>query len=140
MPDIRHLLTINAPKEKVYRAITHQDGLAGWWTKQTKAKPETGSIAEFRFGDRYFNQMRITRLEPNSAVAWECIQGDKEWIGTRFLFELEESEGKTIMRFAHTDWNEDTDMYALCNYHWGRYMTSLKQYCETGKGTPYTGE
>lgn len=30
MPDIRHLVTIDAPPETVYRAVTEQVGLAGW--------------------------------------------------------------------------------------------------------------
>lgn len=139
MADIRHLLTINAPVSKVYKAITDQEGLANWWTKETKAEPTVGSIAEFRFGERYLNRMRITSLVPDKKVTWECIQGDREWVGTRFVFDLEEREGKTLARFAHTDWDEATDFYALCNYHWGQYMVSLKNYCETGKGTPYQG-
>ncbi|UCG62075.1 MAG: SRPBCC domain-containing protein [Candidatus Zixiibacteriota bacterium] len=137
MPDIKHLLTIEAPASKVYKAITDEKGLAGWWTEETKAEPTVGSIAEFRFGERYLNRMRITDLVPHKKVTWECIEGDKEWIGTRFVFDLEEREGKTVTRFAHADWRADTDLYALCNYHWGRYMVSLKNYCETGKGAPY---
>ncbi len=139
MADIRHLFTINAPASKVYKAITDQEGLANWWTKETKAEPTVGSIAEFRFGERYLNRMRITSLVPDKKVTWECIQGDREWVGTRFVFDLEEREGKTLVRFAHTNWNEATDFYARCNYHWGHYMVSLKNYCETGKGTPYQG-
>ena len=140
MPDIKHQLTINAPVGQVYRAITDQDGLAGWWTEQAVAKPTVGSIAEFRFGDRYLNRMRITALVTDKKVTWECIQGDREWIGNRFVFDLEECEGKTLTRFAHTDWSEASDFYAACNYHWGRYMSSLKKYCETGKGSPFRSE
>lgn len=140
MTEIKHLVTINAPAEAVYRAITDQEGLAGWWTEQTRAEPKVGSIAEFAFGEKYLNRMKITGLVPDKKVTWECIHGDKEWIGTRFVFDLEERDGKTVTRFAHTNWNEATDLYALCNYHWGRYMTSLKSYCETGKGTPFQAE
>ena len=137
MAEIKFLLTIRAPSEVVYKAITEQNGLAGWWTLDTIAEPVVGSIAEFRFGDIYHNKMRILRLVANKEAEWECIQGDKEWIDTRFIFDLEDKGDFTVLRFAHTHWQKTTDFYASCNYHWGRYMVSRKDYCETGKGDPF---
>ena len=32
----------------------------------------------------------------------------------------------------------EQDGLATCNYHWGFYMRSLKSYCETGKGQPFS--
>ena len=137
MADIKHLLTIMSPPERVYRAITEQAGLASWWTKETKAKTEIGSVAEFKFGDRYHNKMRIARLEPYRRVSWECLEGDAEWIGTTFTFELDPLSDGTRLRFTHGNWREATDFFASCNYNWGYYMRSLKSYCETGDGTPF---
>jgi uncharacterized protein YndB with AHSA1/START domain len=34
MPNIKHMLTIQAPAEKVYRAVTPREGVAGWWTDE----------------------------------------------------------------------------------------------------------
>lgn len=96
-----------------------------------------GGFAEFKFGDRYHNKMNIVKLIPNKIVEWECIEGDNEWIGTNFVFDLEEKDGDTILRFTHDNWKEETDFFASCNYHWGYYMQSLKQYCESGSGTPF---
>ncbi len=45
--------------------------------------------------------MLITNLESNKKVDWECVQGDKEWVGTQFSFDLEQKEDHTILRFAH---------------------------------------
>ncbi len=137
MPDIRHYLEINAPAPRVYVAVTEQKGLAGWWTQDTVAQPEVDTIAEFRFGARYHNKMKIVRLDPDSKVEWECLEGDTEWVGTRFVFDLEERDGITILRFAQNGWREATDFYAICNFTWAQYMLSLKSYCETGKGAPF---
>ena len=137
MPDIVHLVTINADTLAVYRAITEQKGLSNWWTRDTIAKPEINSIAEFKFGKKYHNKMRITELIPNKKVTWKCEQADPEWVGTTLVFDLKDIGDQTILRFAHKNWKETTDFFANCNYHWGWYMTSLKNYCETGKGTPY---
>ena len=140
MPSIKHYLLINAQPEKVYSAITKTGGLKGWWTVEAKTDEKVGGTAEFIFGDRYFNKMKITNLEPDKKLEWECLEGDKEWIGTTFLFDLEEKDESTILRFSHNNWKEDTDFFASCNYNWGYYLKSLKQYCETGKGTPFSEE
>jgi uncharacterized protein YndB with AHSA1/START domain len=137
MAEIKHLLVIQAPAKKVYQAITEEEGLGSWWTEEVYAKPEVNSIAEFIFGDAYHDKMKIINLESNKKLEWECFQGDKEWIGTNILFELEENSNKTTLRFTHGNWKKVTDFYANCNYHWGCYMTSLKNYCETGKGQPF---
>ena len=137
MSSIKHYLIINAQPEKVYNAITKTVGLKSWWTVEAKAEERVSGTAEFIFGERYHNKMRIINLQDNKIVEWECLEGDKEWIGTTFLFDIEEKDGSTILRFSHNNWREETDFFAWCNFNWGYYMNSLKQYCETGEGTPF---
>jgi len=137
MAEIKHLIVINAPAAVVYRALTEQRGLAGWWTVQTVATPVVGSIAQFRFGDRYHDEMRIVRLDEAKRVEWVCVADDKEWVDTTFVFDLDEAEGVTTVRFCHGNWRTATDFFASCNTHWGHYMMSLKNYCETGVGEPF---
>ncbi len=137
MANIKHYLIIKAPAEKVYEAITSQQGLRDWWTTGTDAKPKIGYINHFKFGKEYFNKMKIVNLESPNEVLWECIDGDKEWLGTNISFELIKNDESTTLRFSHTNWADETDFFASCTYHWGRYMESLKLLCETGKGTPY---
>lgn len=138
MADLRHYLIINAPVSLVYSAITSQNGLSRWWTDDVKAEPVDDSVAEFNFGEKFQNRMRIMDLQPNRRVEWLVEQGDKEWIGTRIVFRLKAEEGKTHLRFSHLNWLEVTDFFASCNYQWGYYLRSLKLLCETGEGTPFT--
>ncbi len=137
MPAIKHYLVIKAPVEKVYQAILTTEGLRGWWTDDAHAEEKVGGIAEFNFDEAYHNEMRITKLKKNKLIEWECIEGDREWIGTYFRFEFESRNKDTILRFTHGDWREETDFFASCNYHWGYYMASIKKYNETGEGTPF---
>ncbi|RKY94615.1 MAG: SRPBCC domain-containing protein [Ignavibacteriae bacterium] len=137
MPGIKHYLLIKALPEKVYKALTSTEGLKGWWTLEAKTDEKVGGVAEFIFGDRYHNKMKIVELVQNKKVEWECIKGDKEWIGTNFVFSLDEKDGDIILRFTHRNWKEETDFFASCNYNWGYYLQSLKLYCETGRGTPF---
>lgn len=158
MPNIHHELIIGVPAEKVYNAITSREGLAGWWTPETTAKAEVGSIARFPFGDTYFKEMKITALKPFEYVKWVCIAGADEWIGTTLSFELEASDKRmmlkshpetgdqvrqnnsndvTLLVLQHDGWKEESSMYAECNYTWGQFLRSLKLYCETGEGRPW---
>ena len=74
--DIRHLVTIDAPADVVYRAVIQQEGLSGWWTEEALAEAKVGGVLEFKFGDEYHNKMRITQLVPDKRVEWECCEGD----------------------------------------------------------------
>lgn len=135
MENIKINLTIKATPEEVYNAISTEQGLASWWAKQTKAKPEVGFINIFRFGD-FINKIKVTELIPNEKVQWECIDSIEEWIGTYISFELEAKPEKTLVRFTHGDWKQVTDLFAGCTYDWARFLSSLKSLCETGTGTP----
>lgn len=137
MATIKHYLKINTSVDRLYKALTKQNGLANWWTVQVIAQPVVNSIAEFIFGERYHNKMRILTLIKNKRVEWECLEGDKEWVGTRFCFDLEPQENYVYLRFEHSGWRTEGDFYASCNYFWGTYMTSLKNYCENGTGSPF---
>jgi len=162
MPNIRHEILIGASAEKVYEAITSQEGLSAWWTPGTKAEHEDNSIARFRFGPEYFKEMKITELKPSLRVKWVCIAGAEEWIGTTIFFELQSGDRKTLLDshpelqdqlqqqldggkttlviFHHDDWKDYTSMFAECNYTWARFLRSLKLLCETGKGRPWPNQ
>ena len=140
MAAIKHLLVIKSSSKKIYSAITTKEGVANWWTEETEIGNKVGEINIFDFGDRYHNEMKILRLIPNKKAEWECLEGDKEWIGTKLIFEIEEKDSSSVLRFTHGNWREETDFFASCNYHWGYYMRSLKLYCETGKGNPFQNE
>lgn len=123
--------------KKVYDAITLEQGLEGWWTTDATAKPEIGHINHFKFGPEYFNKMKVLDLKPTTFVAWECVDGNREWIGTKLTFELEDRDGATFLKFSHLNWKAESEFFGFCNHHWGRYLDSLKSLCETGKGRPF---
>ena len=56
MADILHRIKIKAPPERVYEALTTEQGLADWWTKDVKIRID--SIAEFGFN----NHSLVTRM------------------------------------------------------------------------------
>ena len=133
---ICHRFLIESPVEKVFEALTTQKGLAGWWTQNTIAKPEIGSILRFSFSPDYFKEMKVVELEPYSRIKWYCIQGFEEWIGTSLTFELEPHSKGCILFFHHSGWKDYSSGFATCSFDWAMFFRSLKRLCETGTGIP----
>jgi len=140
MPDILHEVTIQGAPDKIYEAITQQNGLRGWWTTQATAQPAVGSVSEFKFyGGQVAMQFKVDALEPAHRVAWSALSGVPDWLGTHVTFDLTPVENGTKLLFGHRDFASYDGSYAMTNFNWGWYLISLKRYIETGKGEPHTG-
>ncbi|WP_423147319.1 SRPBCC family protein [Rubrolithibacter danxiaensis] len=137
LKSICHRLLIETPVETVYGALSTREGLAGWWTPETTAKSEVGSVSRFAFGPDYFKEMKVEELKAYSRVKWLCLKAQEEWIGTTITFELEPHKKGCIMLFHHDGWKEYTPEFSGCSYAWALFLRSLKLLCETGKGRPY---
>ena len=138
MLEILHTLRIEDKPSKVYRAITDQNGLRGWWTRFTMAEPTVGYVNEFGFGGAFKFEMRIDDLIPDEFVQWTCLSGHEEWVNTVLTFGLEKLPEKqgTLVKFAHEGWVSSDGVFPNCSYDWAQYLRSLKMYVEQGKGTP----
>ncbi len=137
---IKQLYHINAPKQQVFEAITTLKGLSNWWTTQVSGSTETGGEVQFNFGDFMGPAMTVTEQIPNEKLVWQCSKDDHGWQGNTFTFSLDENDGKTRIRFSHDGWEEQDDFYASCCFSWSRYLESLRQYCQTGKGEAFGSE
>lgn len=137
MPNIHHKLKIGASAQEIYNAITTEEGLSGWWTTNTIAKPELNSTARFTFESTYFKEMKITGLTPLKSVKWLCINGYESWVGTTISFEIQPGDNGCVLSFQHNGWKEYSEGFAVCTYDWAMFLRSLKLLCETGKGLPW---
>jgi uncharacterized protein YndB with AHSA1/START domain len=137
MYSIKHLFHINAPRSEVYKAIASVEGLQNWWTVQTSGDVSVGGVLQFRFASHGGPDMKVTEARPGEKVSWECIESTHGWTGTTIAFLLDENEGKTRVRFSHNGWKEQDDNYAAGSFSWARYMESLRQYCQSGKGEAF---
>ena len=64
MSNIRHLLTIKAPAEKIFKAITTEVGLSNWWTTAVQATPKEGAELEFGFDRGYSKKFEVKDIMP----------------------------------------------------------------------------
>jgi uncharacterized protein YndB with AHSA1/START domain len=52
MSEIRHLISIEAPPQKVYALLATSAGLASWWTADSNADAAVGGKATFGFDNK----------------------------------------------------------------------------------------
>jgi uncharacterized protein YndB with AHSA1/START domain len=137
MPDILHRIGIKTPNpERTYAALTTVDGLAAWWTGDTRGSGDTGGKLEFRFPPVGGFDMEVLTATPPDHVQWRVVDGPAEWIGTTIDWRLRQDGEYTIVLFKHEGWREPVEFMHHCSTKWGSYLMSLKSLLETGQGAP----
>jgi uncharacterized protein YndB with AHSA1/START domain len=140
MADILHRVGIKSSSADVYKALTARDGLAAWWTNNTKGESKVGGVVDFRFAAAGAEiggfGMKVLELDPAKRVLWQVVDGPAEWIGTKISFDLKQSGDYAIVLFKHQGWREAVEFMHHCSTKWAIYLMSLKSLVETGKGTP----
>ena len=137
MPDILHRVGIRSTPAAAYKALATRDGLAGWWTTDTKGDPKVGGVIQFRFGEHGGFDMKVLELDPGKRVLWQVVDGPAEWIGTKVGFDLKQEKDYTIVLFKHQGWKEPIEFMHHCSTKWAVFLLSLKSLVEAGKGEPF---
>ncbi|MGH1436187.1 MAG: SRPBCC family protein [Lewinella sp.] len=133
MPSIHHLLTINAPAERVFEAITTPDGLCSWWTTKAAGQPSLDAEYQFFFSKDYDWRAKVVEVTPPSQISWQMTNADTDWTPTQLHFQLTEGEdGMTTVRFAHTSWEKINDHFRRTSFCWATYLETLRKVLEKG--------
>lgn len=127
------------PREQVFKALTTQEGLAGWWsTLVSSVESEVGGKVRVPVaGGTQTYVLRVESLVPYRYIEWHALEGADEWKDTTLRFHLEEVDHHTVVRFCHEGWQNETPFFAMCNSEWGHLLyDSLPRYLARGKGFP----
>jgi hypothetical protein len=129
MPDIKHMISIEAEPQIVYPLVATAEGFSRWWAADVTQDKTNGNVD---LG--FFKRTTVYGLKPIQLVApgqahWLCHTG-KEWSGTRLLFDLAPSGKNTLLRFTHADWQTETDYFISCTTTWGELMFRIKSAAE----------
>jgi uncharacterized protein YndB with AHSA1/START domain len=150
--DFQMQLSLPVSTEKIYKAISTEEGVRQWWTQFANISNEEGSIAEFRFPKAgFYVKAKIQSLEPYQLVEWKVFDSMhpvasgfnnlRDWEGTLIRFEIKYvSDEESVLNFTHFGLNEELECFQVCERGWTSYLTSLKHLLLHGYGNPYTGE
>lgn len=139
MKEIRHFLRIRVKPDVVFRALTTEEGIKGWWTEEAERKEGVWQVS---FMGEHYSELKVVEEAIDRKVVWEGLMDDP-WKKTRIGFDFEaEGDNTTIMRLCHSGFPDDTDLEMIdnMNYNWGRFMFGLKTFCETGRAWPVVGK
>jgi len=138
-------LRVQAPPRKLYEAVSTVQGLKGWWCHNTVEK--NGDIT-VRFSGENFQTLRLMDPTPDKKVIWEWtaqyfpVEGTTqtdEWVGTRVAFDIQANpDGSSTLSFTHIGLTPQLVCYEKCNAGWNYFLESLRAFCETDRGTPYS--
>ena len=137
MSDILHRVGIKSSANDTYRALTTRQGLAGWWTTDTRGSCDLGGVIEFHFGTRGRVDMKVLELDSDKRVVWQVVDGPADWIGSKVSFELKQEGEQTTVLFKHQGWSEQSEFMHHCSTKWASFLMSMKAHIESGKGAPF---
>ena len=101
-PIVKEVL-LNAPVERVWKAITDKEDMKQWYFDIEGFKPEIGS--EFRFygekdGRKFLHLCRVTKVEVNKKLSYTWMY-EEHPVETLVHFELFPEGNKTRLRLTH---------------------------------------
>ncbi|MFN8646448.1 MAG: SRPBCC domain-containing protein [Gemmatimonadales bacterium] len=137
MPEILHDFPVFATPERVFAALSDPAGLDAWWSLRASGTPGPGEHYALDFGPGYAWAGVVVAYDPPRALAWEMVEADDDWRGTRVGFELAAIEGGTHVAFAHTGWPAANAHFRTSSFCWAMYLRLFKRYVEAGEVVPY---
>lgn len=100
LPEIRQTIVLNAPIEKVWKAVATSEGIAAWWMP-SDFEPTLGRSFTLHAGAFGDSPCKVTELDPPHRVGFDWA---KDW---HVVFELKELDGKTEFTVIHSGWDAD---------------------------------
>ena len=127
---------INAKPAEVLTALTTTDGFRHWWTDDAEVGRDIGAPAIFRFGTIEVTFL-IDRIDRHG-IEMTCVDHKNypEWLDTHLAFRVTPDGEGAYVDMLHDGFRDKNGCYAQCVERWNHYLTSLRAYCETGRGTP----
>jgi uncharacterized protein YndB with AHSA1/START domain len=136
MEAIEHTIEIDAPRERIFEALTDADELVRWFPSGAESDPRTGGAFEYRFefpadperDHTYSGAYHEVRDGEHVSYPWKGGLGE-----TRVDVTLEPAGETTVARLVHAGWGEGAAWEQSRQLHedgWGFFLGNLKAYVE----------
>jgi Activator of Hsp90 ATPase homolog 1-like protein len=132
------VIRINGAPDAVYDAITTASGLTGWWTR-TAGQGETGGALQFFMNTPEPLLIHVDQATRPSSVEWTVTDCPllTDWVGTRPVFSITPiGDDESEVHFQHVGLTSELECIDMCSRSWDHFMLSLRDYIETGVGSP----
>ena len=137
--DYQTTIRVKASPDALFDALTTVTGLAAWWNPAT-GSGETGGELRFIMNAPEPLVIHVDEATRPTSVRWTVTDCPflPDWIGTRPTFTITPVDGDTSeLHFRHQGLSEELECIDMCTRSWDHYMTSLRDYLEVGRGSPF---
>lgn len=144
----KKFIDVTADPVTAFDALTK--GVGHWWTRPDTPLIRVGDRAKFTFppGKSYWT-FELSGVDHPSCVEWTCVDAlhihegqpkeiETEWLGTKVVWGITELRGGSKIEMEHIGLTPELLCYDICQAGWDMFfLGSLKQYLNTGQGTPH---
>lgn len=145
MENYLETLSLKASANQVFEALTQQ--IPSWWTLAYRGSAiAPGDEFKVGFGDNVSKTMEVVVADP-SQVIWLVkqaiidvpeITNKSEWEGTTINWAIDNNGDRTWLILEHFGLNQNLECFDICCAGWRQFTQSLKDFVETGTGSPYS--
>lgn len=135
------ILVTQSPMD-VFNSINN---VRSWWSEGIVGNSrKLNDEFIFEVKDVHYSTLKLTGVIPGKKVVWlvtdsklNFIKDEKEWTGTRIIFDIAEAGENTKLVFTHEGLLPESECYHACSPAWTEYIQhSLFNLITTGKGDP----
>ena len=132
-------MPVDADPGAVYEAVATSAGVNAWWSNHTEGPDGVGSTMKVSFPDAPMTfDFEVTEESPDTRVAWRCLTGPPEWIGTQISFDVQAGDGGDVaVLFTHDGWKTTEESFPFIAYSWAQILPRLKKLAEEKEADPY---
>jgi uncharacterized protein YndB with AHSA1/START domain len=139
---------IKADPAVVRRALTTEDGIASWWSRQTSGPrdgelrvgfPDVPQPFEFSVDDGGEPVTAGGSAPAGSRIEWRTGGFPPWWAGTTIRWDVApnpEAAGTRLL-FSHAGYDPDNPVIPIVTPAWAQIVGRLKAYAETGAAQPF---
>ena len=125
-------IIVAASPKRVYQALTRDLGV--WWGNSNEGVTEEGDTLVIGFEENPHQwTFEAVELIEGKRVVYECVESkhrpegfpgviQKEWQGTKLIWQISESDAGTFINFTHDGLTPELECYDVCQTGWNDYF------------------
>jgi uncharacterized protein YndB with AHSA1/START domain len=137
--DYQKAIRVTAAPGALFDALTSVSGLAAWWAPATGSGGAGGELKFFMNSPEPL-VIHVDQAVRPTSVRWTVTDCSflPDWAGTRPAFTITPAEGgASELHFRHNGLTPQLDCIEMCTRGWDHFLMSLRDYVETGQGSPH---
>jgi uncharacterized protein YndB with AHSA1/START domain len=133
MVTLRHAIKINAPRDRVFSALTAAGEMAAWHIGAVDGDIAVGSTYRLNPKPGVVFGWRTEEIVAGERIRQQCVEGPGNSAGKTLTFTLsDDAEGTTLVTLTDGPWLDDDANLPFCNTRWAEVLFHLKKYVEAG--------